>query len=163
MSLQCKTIVLGPAGCPLCVPSAVWDEMLLRRGPLPLRAGTVAQAARAFLAASPGRAPRLAALQCLRVYFDDAGLATTWHLSAVTIAPACPLGPGAAPEPVYDKFSRDPLFWYPDRAELRGMAEALTAAWAQGAAAPPRPRTPAPPLAAPPPAAARTRPVIPPR
>lgn len=160
MSLQCKTIVIGPTGSPLCVPAAVWDELLLRRGPHPFRAGRPAQAARALLTLSPGRAPRLAGLQCMRVYFDDAGLAATWHLSAVLVAPACPLGPGAAPEPVYDKFSRDPLFWYPTRAELRAMAEALTAAWAQPPAGT-RLRQAAPALAAPLPAAPLAPPLFP--
>lgn len=147
MSMQCKTIVIGPAGAPLCVPAAMWDELLARRGPHPFHAGRTVSAARALLTVAPGRAPRLAGLQCLRVFFDQAGLASKWLLSAVMFAPACPLGPGAAPEPVPDKHSRDPLFWYPDRRELRAIAEALAAAWARGPGATTRPLPAAPALA----------------
>jgi len=157
MRMQCKTIIIGPAGAPLCVPAAMWDELLARRGPHPFHAGRAVSAARALLTVTPGRAPRLAGLQCLRVFFDESGLAAKWLLSAVMLAPPCPLGPGAAPEPAFDKHSRDPLFWYPDRRELRAIAEALTAAWARSPGATPRPLPGVPVLAAPPPTAPLTQ------
>lgn len=125
MSLQCKTILMDPAGEPLCVPGSFWRKLFSRNSRIPIYAGRAVDAAEAFLLYRPGRPAVLTGMQCMRIFFGDCGRPAMWHMSLVRIDPPCPLGPDAAPEPCLERHRNDPLFWFPRREQLAAMARAL--------------------------------------
>lgn len=125
MSLQCKPLLIDRSGTPLCIPKAFWKELFSGGKPFPLYANKTVDTALAFIADRPGKPLRFTGAQCIRIYFNEEGFPVKWHMSTVRLETPYPLGSSSFPNPAPEKFSNNPLFWFPRKDELKAMAKAL--------------------------------------